>query len=270
MVEDVTLSQIDDQTYLKNQQYRRADRLNARTSLHVRFGKQDRNWFRFLLDTIPMRGGEAVLDIGCGAGRFWLENWALLPRNIHILLADLSAGMVGDARAALVDDERFAFLEADAQSIPLKSGSMDGILANHMLYHVPDIHLAVREFRRILTPGGWLCTATNGAGHMKELHDFIGMHLPDSYPLAKGSERFTLENALGYLSPVFETVEIHPFPNQLWVTETDALMEYLRSTWMMEAVPEEKMQKLENEIEGIIRSKGGFSISTLGGVILSR
>jgi len=47
-------------------------------------------------------------------------------------------------------------------------------------------------------------------------------------------------------------------------------MEYLRSTWMMEAVPEEKMQKLENEIEGIIRSKGGFSISTLGGVILSR
>jgi len=30
------------------------------------------------------------------------------------------------------------------------------------------------------------------------------------------------------------------------------------------------MQKLENEIEGIIRSEGGFFISTLGGVVLSR
>ncbi len=47
----------------------------------------------------------------------WRKTGRCFHRNIHILLADLSAaGMVGDARAALVDDEQFAFLEKQMPS----------------------------------------------------------------------------------------------------------------------------------------------------------
>lgn len=56
----------------------------------------------------------------------------------------------------------------DAQRIPLPEHSFDLILVNHLLYHVPEKELAITELWRVLTPGGKLCSATNGFGHLVE------------------------------------------------------------------------------------------------------
>lgn len=47
-------------------------------------------------------------------------------------------------------DEHF-----DVQSIPMKDASVDIIICNHLLEHVDDDRLAMRELYRILRPGGW-------------------------------------------------------------------------------------------------------------------
>jgi ubiquinone/menaquinone biosynthesis C-methylase UbiE len=43
---------------------------------------------------------------------------------------------------------------ADAQSLALRSGAFDAAIAPHMLYHVPDVQMAVRELRRVVRPRG--------------------------------------------------------------------------------------------------------------------
>ncbi len=264
------MDHIFDQNYLTKKQYHRGNRLNARTSLHERFGTNLMNWNHWMFDHLPIAPHQAILDVGCGTGRFWQENWDRLSQNLHIRLMDLSAGMVGDVRGILGDDRRFLFFPGDAQAVPLESSSVDGVLANHMLYHVPNIPLAIDEFQRVMKPGGWLCTATNGGNHMKELYDLIRQFVPELPVNGTGSERYYLENAREYLAPVFGHVSIFSFPNKLWVTEAQAIKDYLHSLWILEKTPEETMGKLCDEIERRILMDGGFAITTLGGVIICR
>lgn len=48
-----------------------------------------------------------------------------------------------------------ADLHFDVQQIPLDDDSFEVILCNHILEHIPDDRLAMRELYRVLKPGGW-------------------------------------------------------------------------------------------------------------------
>ena len=48
-----------------------------------------------------------------------------------------------------------ADIHFDVQHIPLGDGEFDAVICNHILEHVEDDRLALRELHRILRPGGW-------------------------------------------------------------------------------------------------------------------
>jgi len=98
---------------------------------------------------------DPVVDIGTGNGQYLLA----LPDRWRVGL-DLSSGMLNSARQAGL---HAPLVVADAQALPLADNSAGTLLANHMLYHVPHIVVAVREARRVLSPGGVLLAATNGS-----------------------------------------------------------------------------------------------------------
>lgn len=50
-----------------------------------------------------------------------------------------------------------AMLPLDICENPFKNDFFDVVLCNHVLEHVPDDRLAMREFLRVLKPGGWAC-----------------------------------------------------------------------------------------------------------------
>ena len=53
-------------------------------------------------------------------------------------------------RNLVITGRSFKFEEIDAQSIPYETKTFDAVIANHMLYHVPDRAKAIAEIKRVL------------------------------------------------------------------------------------------------------------------------
>jgi SAM-dependent methyltransferase len=71
---------------------------------------------------------------------------------------------------------------SDILNIAVSSGSFDIVLCTEVLEHVPEPILAIREFARILRPGGkLLITAPLGSGLHQEPYHFYGGYTPYWY-----------------------------------------------------------------------------------------
>lgn len=225
-----------DKAYLTTRQYRDPSALNARGSLHARFGTNPYPWFRWLFDQLlTLTPTDArILEVGCGPAGLWAENLDRLPGGWRVTLTDLSDGMVDAARARLqgAPDGVFTIQTTDVESLPFEHGAFDVALANHMLYHVPDRPTALGELRRVLWPHGALLAATNGLENMRELDDIIERAAPDARDSewrASFRHHFTLENGAEQLAPFFEDIAIVPFADSLRVTDEAALVAYIES-----------------------------------------
>lgn len=97
----------------------------------------------------PLRAGERVLDAGCGTGYLAAGLHRARP-DVTVVGADLSEGMLDRARAAGADP----LVQADAGRLPFGDGAFDLVVARGVLHHLPDVAGALREWRRVLRPGG--------------------------------------------------------------------------------------------------------------------
>jgi SAM-dependent methyltransferase len=57
-------------------------------------------------------------------------------------------------------DSPHAMDKVDIMDMPYADGAFDAVLCNHVLEHVDDDRLAMREIRRVLRPGGWAILMT--------------------------------------------------------------------------------------------------------------
>lgn len=247
-------------------QYRTEANLRARAVLHERFGT-GAPWHDWLFGWLPEATPLRVLEIGCGGGRFWQDNAGRVPDGWQLTLTDLSPGMLEAARTGLGArglTARFERLDATALETDdrFDDGAFDLVLANHMLYHVPDIDAALQGVRRVLAPGGRLLAATNGAGHMQELWDLARAHLPRERWLERGRLAFDLENGLDWLKPHFDTVELHRRDDApLEITEVGAVVDYVASLVGVAGAPAEELDPETAELLAAVRARVA---STLG------
>ncbi len=107
------------------------------------------------------RGGAApyrVLDVGCGTGSLL----ALLAQDEQCELLvglDCSVEMVrraADKFAVLPRSRALFVVQGDSGRLPLRDASFDVVACCHSFHHYPDQPAVVREFRRVLRPGGIL------------------------------------------------------------------------------------------------------------------
>ncbi len=210
--------------------YRKGDQLRAK---HQRSNMASGRRFEFwALDLLPLSPGSSVLDAGCGWGRFtWplVETRALAPANITP--CDSSLGMLQTAaQEAAGRGHRLQFAAAEIQSLPFPSAGFDGAMANHVLYHLPDIPAGIRELARVLKKTGWLLATTNSdevSVPVLEYHYAALDELGVNY-VSETRSPFSMENGARLLEASFKNVRRVYFEDEtLYYSADEFLASYM-------------------------------------------
>jgi SAM-dependent methyltransferase len=98
--------------------------------------------------------GTAVLDYGCGDGKF---SYHLAGLGARVVGVDISPKLVEQARASAskvgLNGLSPQFIVGDAQHTPFDDSSFDYVFGNGALHHL-DLDKAYAEIARVLKPGG--------------------------------------------------------------------------------------------------------------------
>ena len=261
------MSKFTDQNYLKTDQYKDAANLSARITIHDRFSTNPYGWFRWVFDTLVKLPADArILELGSGSGLLWKSSIDRIPAGWKITLSDLSPGMLDTAwRNLVVTGRAFQFKEIDAQSIPFEDETFDAVIANHMLYHVPDRGKALSEIRRVLKTGGRFFATTVGKNHMKQMMDWYSrVHV--SRVWESFASPFTLENGMEQISPYFSQVSLSRYEDNLVVKELQPLMDYIRSGMRVAELSESELAALHSDLEKELQEKGSIFITKDSGL----
>lgn len=257
-----------DQQYLLHDRYKNASNLSARIQLHQRFGSNTVDWFRWVFDQYEITPNSKILELGCGPALLWQKNLDRVAGDWDIVLSDFSAGMLQEAQKNLDDsDKPFSFQVIDAQSIPFADNYFDIVIANHMLYHVPDRARALAEVRRVLKPDGHFYATTNGKGHLQEITQ-LKLRAGITTQSVVASVPFSLENGIEQLVHQFAHIEMQRTEDELVVTEAEPLMLFILSG-IAQGEDAEKLQKLCNLIEQEIDQKGAIHIKRGSGMFVA-
>lgn len=104
----------------------------------------------------PLREGERVVDLGCGAGMDALIAARMVGANGRVLGIDMTAEMLQKAEAGAREMAlgNIEFQQAYIENVPVPDGWADVIISNGVINLAPDKGLVFEEMNRILNPGG--------------------------------------------------------------------------------------------------------------------
>jgi ubiquinone/menaquinone biosynthesis C-methylase UbiE len=225
------------------EQYENATRFNARIALHARFRTNPRPWPVWVFDQLEGHDGCSVLDVGCGTGLLWQVNGPRVPASWTLVLTDSSEGMLAETRRH-VDGLacRVVYRVMDAQEITFPDGAFDVVIANHMLYHVPNREGAIAEARRVLREGGAFHATTAGLDSLAELRALLDEYRSvssaahdtalDQPPRRRPDPvigAFSLANGAAQVGKRFAKVETRIYTDELRITDPDAIVDYFLS-----------------------------------------
>lgn len=263
-------SRATERNYL-HEQYQDVSNLNARIALHRRFGTAKISWQIWVFNQFALPPAARILELGCGTGQLWVQNADRLLPSWQVTLSDFSQGMVEQARLNLaMTDHPFTFEQFDAQVVPFPDDSFDTVIANHMLYHVPDRQRTYAEVRRVLKPGGIFYATANSRDYMRQITE-----LEECFGIAGGikafvaSADFVLENGKADLAAWFPHVTLRRQEEILLVTEAQPLIDYILSVVGSPGLTAETVGRLRTVVEAEIKDQGAFRVDKVSGLFIA-
>lgn len=212
-------------------QYQDATNISARINLHKKYSRNPQGWFPWIYEQCHIRSDMHILELGCGNGALWTENMPELPKDLSVVLSDISEGMIRDIRRTIgSDDTRFTYETFNCHQIPFTDNQFDLIIANHVLFYCDDISQVCREIHRVLKPDGRFICSTYGTGHMKEISRLV-QSFDSRIQLAADNlyERFGLENGMDILKPYFGEISLKRYEDSIQLDRPEPLIEYILS-----------------------------------------
>ena len=217
---------------MKNQ-YQNASNISSRINLHSLYSQNKKGWFPWVYEQLELKPEMEVLELGCGDGALWAEKLKDLPEDVHLILSDISEGMLRDARRSIKLPKngcQVTYQRFDCHQIPYGTATFDRVIANHLLFYCEDISKVCREIKRVLKPGGMLICSTYGKNHMREVSELVN-GFDDRIVLSAERlyEKFGKENGKEILSPYFSEVTWREYEDSLLVEEPEPLLSYILS-----------------------------------------
>lgn len=219
------MNQLTNSGVLANQ-YGTSEKLNTRISIHSKYSTNKQGFGNWIYTHYQFPENASVLELGCGTGDMWKGKGELISRCSRLVLSDFSGGMLDQAKETLTGEAGIEYRVIDIQEIPFPDRSFDAVIANMMLYHVPDLPKALREVRRVLKENGTFYCATYGENGMMQ---YIGSLFTGHGIETMVNTNFTLQNGREALTPFFADVERADYIDSLAVTDVEDLVEYICS-----------------------------------------
>lgn len=262
------MSDITNTEFLKKQ-YKNKDNLGTRISIHDKYSTNKQGFGNWIVSNYAIENGAKILELGCGTGSMWKNHTDLITKCEEVVLTDFSEGMLEGAKSNLENNDKITFQVVDIQDIPYEDNTFDIVIANMMLYHVPDIHKGLSEVKRVLKPNGKFYCATFGENGIMP---YVADLLKEFNVSCEMNKVFTLQNGKDILEKYFENIQKLEYKDSLRVTVIDDLVDYVYSLSSMTDIANvgrDSMKKIfeQNMIDGALEIPKEYGMFVCGSTV---
>ena len=145
------------------------------------------------MEQIGRKRSRVILEAGCGKGQLTMPLISKLPRSVKMIAIDSSSGPYAGWLNELAKklrmngfEKRVRLIRSDARRIKgVGDESVDAVVSNELLCDLPydpELEKALREFYRILRPGGFMIHGEWSSSPAVEPQAFLVEHWPSWTP----------------------------------------------------------------------------------------
>ncbi len=119
---------------------------------------RDIYWRRTLAEVLQPEPGSVILDVAVGTAETALAITKRHPQ-VNVVGVDFSPAMLAVGKKKIDDsysDVPVTLMAGDGRELPVQSGSVDAVTISFGIRNVEERELVLREFNRVLRPGGRL------------------------------------------------------------------------------------------------------------------
>lgn len=229
-----------------SEQYKTVDNLSKRISIHEKYSTNKLGFGNWIFSHYDIFPNSKILELGCGTGDMWKSKLQFIDMSMKLTLTDFSKNMVSAAKQTLGEQKNISYKEVNIENIPYADNCFNIVIANMMLYHVPNLDKGLSEVKRVLKDNGYFYCATYGENGIMP---FIAGLLKDYGITDTTNKNFTLQNGYEILRKYFSNVQRLDYKDSLAVTDIDDLLDYIYSLSNMSSIAKLERQILKEVLE---------------------
>ena len=235
----------------------------------------NKDWYEMIYETLGLSENSAVLDLGCGFGKLWRNNWARIPKNVKINAVDLKGGwadnfceFINEHKNELSSNTDISINWKDVEGNDLWNETdekYDYVIAHYLLEFINDVELFIKHTSEVLAIDGMFScngfTESDEHQFWKEILESIGLKTGFISEKIKEEEKISNEFK-SLLSKYFSNIEIVGLENNMKYEDSDEIFEKLCERYV-----ENKKYLLDNEniikeyFEDLVDKKGEVIIT---------
>ena len=172
-----------------------------------------RIWKKYAIWLLNLKSGEILLDVASGSGDLAITATELVKPAGAVVMCDINDRMLENGRSRCIDEGKvIPLVKANAESLPFMDNCFDKLTIGFGLRNITDKARALREFKRVLRPGGKALilefSQMSESNPIKKVYDWYSYNiLPKLGELTAGKS--------GPYTYLVESIREYPGPDQI-------------------------------------------------------